>query len=174
MQLPNYQLSKVSLDERDALLEISKNTFITFFIEYNTADNLNDYVSKAFTPDKILSEIKNPDSVFYFAKHNNQIIGYLKVNFAAAQTELKDATSIEIERIYVIEEFIGKKVGQFLFNKALEMAKNWELKYIWLGVWEHNVRAIRFYEKLNFVKFDTHIFKIGNDEQTDYLMKLKV
>ena len=172
MQVVDYYISKVTITEVDELLEISKNTFVTYFKDYNSEDNLNQYVQNAFTIDKISSELKNPNSEFYFATYKNENVGYLKVNFATAQTELQDKNSLEIERIYVIENFIGKKVGQVLFEKALEIAKNANLKYIWLGVWEQNFRAIRFYEKQNFVKFDTHVFMMGNDEQTDYLMKL--
>ena len=109
---------------------------------------------------------------FYFAKIDNKIAGYLKVNTSTAQTELHDADALEIERIYVINEFQGKKIGQILFDKAIEIAKGQSLKYIWLGVWEKNEKAIQFYEKNGLVKFDTHIFKLGSDVQTDVMMKL--
>ena len=172
MQQFNYQLCKVSLSDSNALLKIARNTFVTYFKEFNSEQNLSQYVNKAFTTDKLTAEIANPNSAFYFAKLNNEIVGYLKVNFAEAQTELNDATSLEIERIYVTENFIGKKVGQFLFEKALKIANKNKLNYIWLGVWEQNYRAIRFYEKQNFVTFDKHVFQMGNEMQIDYLMKL--
>ena len=170
----NYILKKITIDDINALLAISKETFIAFFKGFNSDDNLNDYVNKAFTVEKIYSEITNSNSEFYFALYHNEIVGYLKVNFASAQTEMQDETSLEIERIYVVEKFIGKQVGHFLMKTAIEIAQNSNLKYIWLGVWEHNLRAIQFYQKYNFVTFDTHVFKMGNDDQTDYLMKLKL
>jgi diamine N-acetyltransferase len=80
--------------------------------------------------------------------------------------------SLEIERIYVLQEFQGKKVGQMLFGKAVEIAKQKNADYIWLGVWEKNIKAIRFYEKNGFVPFGKHLFKLGDDEQTDIMMKL--
>lgn len=172
MQIANYKLTKVSQNDVDALVEIAKSTFISFFKEFNSPENLNNYVSKAFSYSTITAEIANPNSQFYFATYNATVVGYLKVNFGPAQTELQDHTSLELERIYVIDAFIGKNVGQFLFNKVVDIATKNQLKYIWLGVWEHNPRAIRFYEKQNFVKFDTHVFKMGNDDQTDYLLKL--
>lgn len=174
MQLNDYHITKVSIDDIDAVIEVAKETFIAFFKEFNSPENLDEYVVKAFSKSKIADELANTNSQFYFAKQQDKIVGYLKINFATAQTELQDKTSLEIERIYVIENFIGKKVGQFLFNKAVEIAKTQQLAYIWLGVWEHNTRAIRFYEKQNFVKFDTHVFTLGTDRQTDYLMKLQL
>jgi ribosomal protein S18 acetylase RimI-like enzyme len=99
-------------------------------------------------------------------------VGYLKINFGASQTELKDNEALEIERIYVLQAFHGKKLGQALYEKAISIAKEMKVKYVWLGVWEQNHRALQFYKKNGFVPFDTHIFKLGNDEQTDIMMKL--
>jgi len=102
------------------------------------------------------------------------VIGYLKLNFGQAQTELQDEKALEIERIYVIKEFHGKDVGQLLYNKALQIARQKIVEYIWLGVWEENRRAINFYTKNGFVEFDKHIFKLGNEVQTDKMMKLSL
>ena len=100
------------------------------------------------------------------------MIGYLKLNFGDTQTELKDANAVEIERIYVLNEFQGKKVGQLFYDKAIEIAIERKADYVWLGVWEENKRALNFYRKNGFLEFDKHIFKLGEDEQTDIMMKL--
>ncbi|MEY4459269.1 MAG: hypothetical protein RIT38_474, partial [Bacteroidota bacterium] len=92
----------------------------------------------------------------------------------ASQTELKDNTALEIERIYVAKAFHGKKIGQLLYDKAIEVAKVKMVEYIWLGVWEENHRAINFYTKNGFVAFDKHIFVLGEDAQTDIMMKLEL
>jgi ribosomal protein S18 acetylase RimI-like enzyme len=96
------------------------------------------------------------------------------VNFGPSQTDVKDDKSLEIERIYVLKEFHGQQVGQMLFDKAIQIAKQQHADYVWLGVWEHNPRAIQFYKKNGFVEFDRHIFHLGNDAQTDIMMKLKL
>ena len=101
-------------------------------------------------------------------------MGYLKLNGGNSQTELKDERTLEIERIYVLSSWYGKQVGQLLYNKAIEVALELNADYIWLGVWEENQRAIRFYERNGFVAFDKHIFRLGDDEQTDIMMKRPV
>jgi diamine N-acetyltransferase len=106
-----------------------------------------------------------------FALIDHQVIGYLKLNYGQAQTELKDSKALEIERIYVLQTYQGKNVGQLLYTKAIEIAKQASVDYVWLGVWEENHRALRFYQKNGFVPFDKHVFKLGDDEQTDILMK---
>jgi len=98
----------------------------------------------------------------------------LKINLGKSQTELKDNKVLEIERIYVSKEFHGKSVEQLLYDKAILVAKQKNVRYVWLGVWEENQRAISFYKKNGFVAFEKHIFKLGNDEQTDIMMKLKL
>lgn len=81
---------------------------------------------------------------------------------------------MEVGRIYVLKEFHRKKAGQMLYEKAIKIAKEKNVDYVWLSVWEENSRAIRFYEKNGFVAFDKHILKLGNEEQTDIMMKLEL
>lgn len=111
-------------------------------------------------------------SRFYIVENNEKVLAYMKLNFDKAQTETGHDNTLEIQRIYVLQEYKSKHIGKMLMQKAIEIGKNSNLNYIWLGVWEHNINAIKFYEKQGFEKFDTHIFKLGEDEQTDNLMKL--
>jgi len=85
---------------------------------------------------------------------------------------LKDNNALEIERIYVLKEYHGKEIGQLLYNKAIEVARDKKASYLWLCVWENNERAISFYKKNGFTAFDKHIFTLGDDEQTDIMMRL--
>jgi ribosomal protein S18 acetylase RimI-like enzyme len=165
-------IEKVTINNVDQLQKIGRQTFYETFSESNTVENMKSYLENAFSADKIKNELSDENAEFYFAKIDEKIIGYLKLNFGQSQTERKDNKAIEIERIYVLKEFQGKKVGQILYEKAIEIAKYKKADYVWLGVWEDNPRAIRFYKKNGFVEFDKHIFKLGEDEQTDIMMKL--
>lgn len=135
---------------------------------------MNKYLEEGFSSEKLSDELNNKNSEFYFAALDNNVIGYLKLNFGQSQTELKDDKALEIERIYVLKEFHGKNVGQLLYDKAMQIARQINANYVWLGVWEENSRAISFYKKNGFVEFGKHIFKLGNDEQTDIMMKLQL
>jgi ribosomal protein S18 acetylase RimI-like enzyme len=170
----NIQIKKISLNEIDQLQKIGRQTFYETFSEANSEENMKDYLEKGFSPEKLTTELTDKNSEFYFATLNNEVIGYLKINFGESQTELKDDKTLEIERIYVSKEFHGKKIGQLLYDKAIEIAKQKNSEYVWLGVWEENLRALSFYRKNGFVEFDKHIFKLGDDEQTDLMMKLKL
>ena len=156
------------------LQQISIQTFEETFTEHNTAEDMQEYLKTSFSDAKLLSELNDKDSHFFLAKSKNRVIGYLKLNLGASQTDLKDQNAIEIERIYVLKEFLGKKVGQQLFEFAIHIASEKKMQYIWLGVWEENHRALRFYQKNGFEAFDKHFFKLGNDVQTDIMMKKKL
>jgi diamine N-acetyltransferase len=154
------------------LQRIGQATFSETFADANTEENMRKYLDEGFSIEKLTEELSNPNSQFYFAELNNKTIGYLKLNIGSSQTELKDNKALEIERIYVLKEFQGKKVGQMLYDKAIQIAVNSKVEYVWLGVWEKNPKAISFYKKNGFTEFDKHIFRLGDDEQTDLMMKL--
>lgn len=170
--MANIDIKKIGINELKQLQEIGRQTFSETFSAGNTEENMKNYLEEGFSDEKLSQELNDPNATFYFAKQDDDIIGYLKLNFGASQTELKDESALEIERIYVLKDFHGKSVGQVLYNKAIDIAKENKARYVWLGVWEENPRAISFYKKNGFVEFDKHIFKLGDDEQTDIMMKL--
>jgi ribosomal protein S18 acetylase RimI-like enzyme len=172
--MATIEIKKATLNDLDYLQKIGRQTFRETFSESNSEENMKNYLEEGFSNEKLTTELNDNNSEFYFATLNNEVIGYLKINFGSSQTELKDSKALEIERIYVSKEFHGKSIGQLLYDKAIQIAKLKNADYVWLGVWEENPRAIRFYEKNGFVEFDKHIFKLGNDKQTDIMMKLKL
>ncbi|SKB37900.1 GNAT family N-acetyltransferase [Maribacter arcticus] len=168
------KIKKGNIQDVEKLKEIGKLTFAETFSSDNSEENMKEYLENEFSTEKLKAELTDQNAEFYFAELDEKTIGYLKVNIGESQTEIKIKNALEIERIYVLKEFHGKKVGQILYEKALELAKEKDVENVWLGVWEQNPRAIRFYEKNGFVSFDKHIFKLGDDKQTDIMMKLEL
>lgn len=167
----NIHIQKVTLSYIVDLQTIARRTFHETFSAVNTEENMKKYLEEEFSIEKLTDELNDANTEFYFAVLDDRVIGYLKLNKGNSQTELKDENAIEIERIYVLNEFHGKNVGQKLFNKAIQQAEANNAKYIWLGVWEENPRAIAFYTKNGFEAFGQHVFILGEDEQTDIMMK---
>ncbi len=172
--MSNIFIKKATLSDVEKLQAISKQTFYEAFATVNTEENMLKYLEESFSVEKLTTELSDTNSEFYFASLSHTIIGYLKLNTGSSQTDIKDENALEIERIYVLQEFLGKKVGQLLYQKATEVAKEKKAHYVWLGVWEENARAINFYRKNGFAKFDNHIFMLGDDKQRDILMRLKL
>ena len=170
--ITDVQIIEVRLEDFRQLKLFSRETFYASFSDQNTPENMLLYDDRHFSDNQIRSELLNPDSRFFFAKLGGKILGYAKINRGSAQSVLPNEGGMEIERIYVDQQMKGKGVGKLLIQKTVKLAREAGANYIWLGVWEHNTEAIRFYEKNGFHRYSEHIFYLGNDPQTDLLMKL--
>jgi hypothetical protein len=169
--LTPIDIHHVHPSDTQELLALSRKTFYDAFEHVNNPDDFKIYSEATFHSEKILAEINNPLSSFYFALIDGQKVGYIKLNYSSAQAEFKDDDAMEIARIYVKAGQQGKQIGKQLIDFAIEKGFEKKLRYIWLGVWEHNHSAIRFYEREGFKQFSSHDFWVGNDRQTDLLMK---
>ena len=132
---------------------------------------MQEYLHRAFNKEKLLEELTDKNSKFFFLYCGEKLAGYIKVNEAPSQTDINDPNSLELERIYVTGEFQGQGLGGYLMQKAVSIAVERHKKYIWLGVWEKNENTLRFYKKKGFYEIGTHTFVMGEDRQTDYILK---
>ncbi|MFC3880507.1 GNAT family N-acetyltransferase [Algoriphagus namhaensis] len=165
------RLKKAHKENLDSLLELARLAFLQAFTENNKPENVKSYLATAFSIGQLSKELDEKASLFMLAELDDEIVGYVKVNLTPAQTDIHDPESLEIARLYVLEHYLGLGVGKILLDWAIDFAKQNQKRYVWLGVWEHNPRAIRFYEKNGFSKFGTHPFPFGDEIQTDLLMK---
>lgn len=165
---------KLHPEDLEELRELSRSTFYDAFGAQNNPEDLHSYLNKAFSNDNLKNELLEPDSEFYFAKLQDETVGYFKINFGKAQTDFQEDDGAELERIYVIKDQQNKKIGQAMLDAVIEIAIQRKMRYLWLGVWEKNEKAIRFYEKNRFSLSGTHEFWVGNDQQTDRIMKLEL
>lgn len=172
--METLKIIPASENELNALREICIQTFSETYRHLNTEANFKKYIQTNFSNKQLLKELQDKNSFIYFIKEKNTTIGYLKLNINEAQSENQGSNAIEIERIYTLKEHFGKNAGKMMIAFTIEKGKELKKEFMWLGVWENNTRAIAFYEKHGFIKFDTHIFLFGNDEQTDYLYKRKL
>jgi ribosomal protein S18 acetylase RimI-like enzyme len=163
------QIRKATVADIDLLRTIGSKTFIETYGHQNTPENLKIYLEEKFTFIQILNEIQTPQTIFLLVELENEVIGYAKLRINLVENP--DVTSLEIERIYIIKIYHGQKYGAELMQKCIEVAIENNFKSLWLGVWEHNPKAIEFYQKWGFEIFGTHIFQLGDDAQTDFLMK---
>ena len=171
MPIAEIQIVEISLDDLQVLKHLSRKTFHATFGNLNTPENMQRYDDLHFGDEQLRLELLNPDSKFFFARLEDEVLGYLKINQADAQTILPNEAGMEIERIYVDQQIKGRGIGKMLIEKTVMLAREAGVKYIWLGVWEHNTQAIGFYERNGFHIYGQHLFLLGDDEQTDLLMK---
>lgn len=157
-----------------ALQAIGRATFQETVAASNSPEDMAEYMGKQFGGEQMAAEPAYPGSRFFLAEHSGRTVGYLKLNSGSAQTEPMGPVAVEIERIHVLRECCGSGVGQQLCNKALDVARTLGARSPWLGVWEHNSRAIAFYRRNGFEEFGEHLFMHGNNEQRNVLMRRRV
>lgn len=164
-------IQPVAANDAERLLQLSRQTFFDAFAHQNHAADMEAFAATSFTLPSFQEQLANPDSHFFYAMAGDQPAGYLKLNYNTAQTEFREADALEVERIYVLSAYQGRQIGKQLINFAIRQATEQQLRYLWLGVWEHNQGAIRFYQNQGFRIFGSHLFMLGSDAQTDLLMR---
>jgi diamine N-acetyltransferase len=178
------EIKKVTKKDLPALIDLARSTFIAAFAEQNDPVDFATYIASAFNPKTFEKEFYTEGSVFYLAKNDDELIGYFKLNHnkfphdainLTPEFELIQSNKLtELERIYLIENTHGKGFATLMMAEIIELSKAENSLFIWLGVWEYNLKAIKFYQKSGFTKFGEHIFEIGDDPQTDWLMWKKL
>jgi ribosomal protein S18 acetylase RimI-like enzyme len=171
MSTPNLTIQRATEADLEELQSISIRTFCQAFEKFNTTEDMDLYLTKCLSIEQLYTEMNMPASEFYLGRMGDETVAYLKLNHHNSKHDALDRKGLEIERIYVEETYLGKGIGPAMFSFVRELAEQENATHLWLGVWEHNARAIRFYEKLAFTPFGTHVFKLGNDAQTDILMR---
>lgn len=169
--MPQLKIIQLNRSHLVSLQNISRKTFIETFADQNSKEDMQLYLDEKLSLETLDQELQHPDSAFFFVELDKNIVAYMKLNRKTAQTELIDINAYELERIYVLNEFKGRKIGQILLDTAIKIATTNKAPFLWLGVWEKNTSAISFYEKNGFQVFDEHLFLLGSDSQRDLLMK---
>jgi ribosomal protein S18 acetylase RimI-like enzyme len=153
-----------------ALTEIAARSFYDAFAPTNTPENMQAYMSKAFTVEQFTWEWEDPRATFYVAEINEQMAGYAKLQRSEPPACVNERKAIELSRLYVLTEFLGAGIGPALMQHCLAAARRENFKAMFLGVWERNPRAQAFYRKWGFEHVGEHVFQMGDDPQIDWWM----
>ena len=166
----NFLIRLAETSDAEELRTLCRVSFYDTFVGTCSVDDMQKYLDKAFPIARINEEINSTDAFVYLIVSGKKICGYAKMGQQLIP-ELKHRKAIEIERLYILKEYIGKGLGNQLMQKCLETAKEKNVEVIYLGVWEHNYRAQKFYLNYNFEFFGEHPFPIESTPQTDLWMK---
>ncbi|HEY0428524.1 MAG TPA: GNAT family N-acetyltransferase [Pyrinomonadaceae bacterium] len=174
--MSEINIRKATIEDAEMLARLSYKTFRDAFHEHpkNAPEDLADYMEKAFNLEQIRKELFEDDSIFLVAEIAGEPIGYAKLMVGSREPEIDATRPIELNRLYSAQEFLGKGVGARLMEESFALAKKLNCDTMWLGVWEYNPRAQRFYEKYGFREIGKHTFLLGSDPQTDLLMQREI
>jgi ribosomal protein S18 acetylase RimI-like enzyme len=174
MIIPKLSIRRARPDDASLITEIGASTFEASFGADNRLEDMEQYLSLSFSKAHIEAQLSDPSSVFLLAYEDCKAVGYVMLRVSKNPISVTGTKPVELVRLYIEEEIIGKGYGSALMNFCLKEAKKNGHRTIWLGVWENNLRAIRFYEKWGFTKVGTKEFVLGSDVQNDHIMSRPV
>lgn len=171
MPAQNINIRIATDDDAETIALLSRRTFYDTFGPYNTSVNMEKFMHEQFTHSSLVKEVKFPTNQFLLAYAGDTLAGYVKLRDGEKPKEIGELQALEIARIYVVSEMIGKGVGRQLMQHSVYIANQKNKQVIWLAVWEKNKRAFEFYLKWGFEIFNSQVFVLGNDVQKDWVMK---
>jgi diamine N-acetyltransferase len=171
---PSPLIRRATIADAGLLAELGARTFSDTFAADNKPEDMRAYLSSSFSPAKQTEELLDPLSVFLIAEIDKRAIGYAGLHGGRVPHCVNKASPIELTRIYVDKDWLGRAVGEALMKGCIETARQAGYCTLWLGVWERNERAKAFYRKWGFREVGTQIFQLGSDSQTDILMERSI
>jgi diamine N-acetyltransferase len=144
------------------------------FSPWNTPEDMDIYCASAFGPDIQLRELREPKMTTLIAEHANEPVAYAQLSNDTSDDCVAGTRPVELRRFYVAARYHGTALARELMSRVIHLAHDAGHDVLWLGVWERNSRAIRFYEKCGFRAVGDHLFWMGNDRQRDLVMSLRV
>ena len=153
------------------LSNLGRTTFTETYASHNNQENFQKYLQDSFSEASTREQLEDPGNFFLIAQLDDKMIGYAKLQENNKPFHDKTINAVELERIYVLKDYQGEGVGKILLDDCLAFAQLRKYPVMWLGVWEENLDAIKFYQRQGFVVFGSQKFKLGDEEQNDFLMK---
>lgn len=167
------KIRQATIEDARPLTDLSYTTFWDAFAHHpkNAPDDLAYYMRQAFSLEQITVELQDANAIFLIAEIDGELAGYAKITIGAIEPGITAERPVELNRLYSQQKFLGQGVGHALMEACFERARRHDHDVMWLGVWEYNPRAQRFYEKNGFEVVGKHTFQLGADAQTDLLMQ---
>jgi ribosomal protein S18 acetylase RimI-like enzyme len=166
------EMEAVSPERAADLAELKAATFVETFAADNDPEQVKAHVAREFTSEAVRRTLEDDRCSTWWLLDDGTPVGFLKVNRGETQTEPHLREGLEVEQIYVLASHHGQRLGGRLMETAITTAREEGFPYVWLGVWEHNRKALAVYEHLGFSVIGDHTFLFGEEEQRDLLMRL--
>lgn len=168
------RIEEARFDQIPAMRQVAISSYADTFASSNTPENLKAFFDTAYNLPILEQEFYEPHSKLYLALDNDNVVGFVRLRKSNEAASYLGENAIELHRLYLLTSVQGQSVGQLLMEKALAYAMQGRFEWIWLGVWEKNFKAQRFYKRWGFERFSEHTFWMGDDPQVDWLLKKKL
>jgi diamine N-acetyltransferase len=163
-----FSIRTAGIADAEALAELGVRTFRETFAKDNAPEDMALYLAKHFGVGLQRAELEDKSVLFLLLEAEGRPAGYVKLRRGPGNARGK--RPLEICRFYVDRPWHGKGAALELMRAIEALAARDAHDDVWLAVWEHNARAIRFYQKHGFARVGEQPFMLGADVQTDWLM----
>jgi GNAT superfamily N-acetyltransferase len=163
-------------EDAELLAQLGRETFYEAFAHFPQMPpkDLGRYVDEAFTVTGLTGQLADERSIFLVAEIDREAVGYAKLEIDRAIPRVTAANPVKLKRLYCKQSFVGDGVGAALIERCLEKSDERKQDVIWLTVWEHNLRAQRFYRKWEFKPCGAIEFLLGETVLQDVIMQRPV
>jgi ribosomal protein S18 acetylase RimI-like enzyme len=161
-------------EDAEAIADLSRAAFDAAFAKDNTAENMKLFLDGPFSRERLIAEVLAGGTEYFLARKGRELAGYATLKAGDALPELRGAPARELGRLYTDPAMKGLGIGSKLMQACLDRAARLGAHWLWLGVWEHNLPAQAFYKKWGFDRFSSHVFMVGTDPQTDWLLRRRL
>lgn len=162
-------IRRATVPDAAALAAFGAKSFADTFGAFHTPADLAMHLDEAFGVAQQTAELDDPATVTLFAEIDGALAGFTQVYAGAVPDCVTGPAPIEIKRFYMDTPWHGQGVAQRLIDAAYALGRERRAQTVWLGVWEHNPRAIAFYRRQGFTQVGAHTFMVGTDATTDLL-----
>ncbi len=168
----HLHIRRATLADAAPLSALAEQTFRDTFADANAPDDMEAYAGAAFSRERVRAELADGANTFLlaFSGGAERPTGYAKLRTGTTDPSVLGPAPVELQRLYVDRSALGHGIGAALMRASLTAARQGGHRTLWLGVWEHNARAIAFYERWAFVTVGDHVFRLGADDQRDLIM----
>ena len=172
----NLKIRRGTVSDAETLAPLAMKIFNDAFAgnPLNKPEDMRVYIAEAFSLEQTRRELSDAETLFYVAEIGAEMIGYAKLQERSTEDCIADVSPIELSRLYVRKDFHGRGIAEKLMNECFDYARRKNYRTMWLGVWEYTFRAQKFYEKFGFARVGSHVFQLGSDAQTDWVMERKL
>ena len=167
-------IRRANADDARLISTLATVTFFEAYFEQDDPPDLANYLAETFSEDVIASELADPDTYFFIVHRGGPAVGYAKLRDKDPHSSVPSPNAIELQRIYLVERVWRTGIGEQLLSHCIEFARSKGKNVLWLGVWEENPRAIRFYRKHGFTRVGTLEFPYGSTVGINAVMQLEL
>lgn len=170
--MPTITIRPTTPEDAALLADLGARTFRETFEAHAAGPDLEAFLASAYGEAIQRAELADPARPARILEVDGVPAGFLQLRLGHREPGVIGERPVELQRIYVLRAVQGGGRGAALMAEAVEMARAWGADTLWLGVWEHNHKALAFYARSGFHEVGDHIFKIGNQVDRDLILAM--